>query len=64
MSLARPDGNQGNFNMTNEMQDRAAMRSLTIEELDAVIGGSTGSGAGKVTFNPFSITRKIVVASS
>lgn len=34
-------------------------RELRNEELDEVIGGSTGAGAGKVTFNPFSITRKI-----
>ncbi|MDQ1422327.1 MAG: hypothetical protein QOJ52_4289, partial [Acidimicrobiaceae bacterium] len=31
------------------------------DQLDQVTGGSqsTGAGAGKVTFNPFSITRKI-----
>ncbi len=36
------------------------------DELDGVTGGSqsTGAGAGKVTFNPFSITRKIDKASN
>ncbi len=34
------------------------------DELEGVTGGSsTGAGAGKVTFNPFSITRKIDKAS-
>jgi bacteriocin-like protein len=34
-------------------------------ELAEVTGGSqsSGAGAGKVTFNPFSITRKVDVAS-
>jgi type VI protein secretion system component Hcp len=32
-------------------------------ELSKVTGGSSGAGAGKVTFNPFSITRKIDAAS-
>ena len=39
--------------------------SLTESELSEVTGGSqsSGAGAGKVTFNPFSITRKVDVAS-
>jgi hypothetical protein len=28
-----------------------------VEDADAVKGGSGGAGAGKVTFNPFQITR-------
>ena len=32
---------------------------LSEAELEKATGGSGGSGAGKVTFNPFSITRKI-----
>ncbi len=38
---------------------------LTEIELSRIAGGSpsTGSGAGKVTFNPFSITRKVDKAS-
>jgi bacteriocin-like protein len=38
---------------------------LSEEQLNQVSGGSqsTGAGAGKVTFNPFSITRKIDRAS-
>jgi type VI protein secretion system component Hcp len=54
------------------------MNELTPNELDQVSGGkgtfdieqtlnigsqSTGAGAGKVTFNPFSITRKVDRAS-
>jgi bacteriocin-like protein len=47
------------------------MNQLTDEALEHVSGGkdahvgsqSTGAGAGKVTFNPFSITRKIDVSS-
>ena len=37
---------------------------LTPEQLDSVSGGgSSGAGAGKVTFNPFSITKHIDKAS-
>ena len=38
---------------------------LTEIELSGIVGGSssTGAGAGKVTFNPFSITRKVDKAS-
>jgi hypothetical protein len=51
------------------------IRALTDADLDQVTGGggteqslnigsqSSGAGAGKVTFNPFSITRKIDKAS-
>jgi type VI protein secretion system component Hcp len=35
---------------------------LTEPELSKVIGG-TGAGAGKVTFNPFSITKEVDVGS-
>jgi hypothetical protein len=40
-------------------------RELADAELETVIGGSqsSGAGAGKITFNPFSITRKIDVSS-
>ena len=43
---------------------RAARRLKTLDDtcLKAASGGG-GSGAGKVTFNPFSITRKIDAAS-
>jgi hypothetical protein len=42
---------------------------LSGQELEKVTGGnigsqSSGAGAGKVTFNPFSITRKIDISSS
>lgn len=38
-----------------------AIKELSEVELEKATGGSqsTGAGAGKVTFNPFSITRKI-----
>jgi bacteriocin-like protein len=57
---------------------REIMNELTLNELDQVSGGkytfdieqtlnigsqSNGAGAGKVTFNPFSITRKVDRAS-
>ncbi len=49
---------------TPSKPERREQRELHNEELDQVSGGNTGSqstgaGAGKVTFNPFSITRKI-----
>jgi hypothetical protein len=57
---------------------RETMNEIAINELDQVSGGkstfdveqtlnigsqSSGAGAGKVTFNPFSITRKVDRAS-
>ena len=41
----------------------ATSRELSEAELSAVAGGSTGTGAGKVTFNPFVIV-KVVDKSS
>ena len=46
----------------------AKPQELSDSEAEQVAGGgtgaqSTGAGAGKVTFNPFSITRKIDKAS-
>jgi type VI protein secretion system component Hcp len=55
--------------MTKQQDGKASFETATTElneaELEKAIGGSTssGSGAGKVTFNPFSITRKIDSAS-
>jgi len=45
-------------------RDRRA-EDLTELELSKVTGGSqsTGAGAGKVTFNPFQVTKRIDVAS-
>ena len=48
-----------------------AVTDIHPNDWDAITGGmalsigsqSTGAGAGKVTFNPFSITRKIDVSS-
>ncbi|MGH6740853.1 MAG: type VI secretion system tube protein Hcp [Bradyrhizobium sp.] len=39
------------------------MKELSEAELSAATGGSTGAGAGKVTFNPFVII-KVVDKSS
>jgi bacteriocin-like protein len=39
------------------------MKELSEAELSAVAGGSTGAGAGKITFNPFVII-KVVDKSS
>ena len=38
-----------------------ALKPLDEHEMSEVVGGgqSSGAGAGKVTFNPFSITRKV-----
>jgi hypothetical protein len=36
-----------------------AVTTPVVEEQTLVVAQSTGAGAGKVTFNPFSITRKI-----
>jgi hypothetical protein len=55
--------------MTTAKTNRRALTDcagdLTDKQLDAVSGGSqsSGAGAGKVSFNPFSITRKIDRAS-
>ena len=38
-------------------------RELSVAELSTVAGGSTGAGAGKVTFNPFVITKVVDKAS-
>ena len=48
-------------------QSNNDIRELSIEEiseqeLDTIVGGS-GAGAGKITFNPFSITRHVDKAS-
>ena len=43
----------------------ATTKELSDAELDQATGGSpsNGSGAGKVTFNPFSITHRVDKAS-
>ena len=44
--------------------ERDRQNELTEAQLADVSGGkSTGAGAGKVTFNPFSITKRIDKAS-
>jgi len=40
-----------------------AVQTLSGAELDTVSGGSTDAGAGKVTFNPFSMVKHIDVGS-
>jgi type VI protein secretion system component Hcp len=54
------------FDRTANSNSRSA--ELSEQQLDLVTGGgigsqSSGAGAGKVTFNPFSITRKVDKAS-
>jgi hypothetical protein len=53
-------------NMTDHVEtpaDRKAasvtLRELSEAELSTAAGGSTGAGAGKVTFNPFVITKTV-----
>jgi type VI protein secretion system component Hcp len=43
--------------------ERDRQEELTESELCNVSGGGSKTGAGKVTFNPFSITKHIDVAS-
>jgi type VI protein secretion system component Hcp len=47
--------------MCNDRVTNPATTELSDAELEKATGGSqsSGSGAGKVTFNPFSITRKV-----
>jgi hypothetical protein len=46
--------------MKNDFATKSAAKELSAAELDKVTGGK---GAGKATFNPFSITRKIDCSS-
>jgi type VI protein secretion system component Hcp len=49
------------MHMSTDRVTNPATKELSDAELEKATGGSqsSGSGAGKVTFNPFSITRKI-----
>jgi hypothetical protein len=51
--------------MKSDRAANPATKELSEADLEMVTGGSqsSGSGAGKITFNPFSITRKIDRAS-
>jgi hypothetical protein len=53
---------------TNEPTQPRPEEELSEGELEQASGGigsqSSGAGAGKITFNPFSITRKIDKASN
>jgi hypothetical protein len=51
--------------MKNDRVANPATKELSDADLGMVTGGSqsSGSGAGKITFNPFSIARKIDRAS-
>jgi type VI protein secretion system component Hcp len=58
------------MNMTDYVEASADRKTASVTtkelseaELSAVAGGSTGAGAGKITFNPFVIT-KVVDKSS
>jgi len=48
--------------MNKTKSENREIRELTADELGFVSGGGS-AGAGKVTFNPFSITRKIDASS-
>lgn len=52
-------------NLVESCQRRRQTEELTELDLCNVTGGtqSTGAGAGKVTFNPFSITKHVDKAS-
>jgi hypothetical protein len=54
-----------NKNSVESCQPRRQADELTEFDLCNVTGGtqSTGAGAGKVTFNPFSIVRRVDKAS-
>jgi type VI protein secretion system component Hcp len=49
--------------MKNDRVTNPATKELSEAELEKATGGSSGSGAGKVTFNPFTFTHKIDKAS-
>jgi type VI protein secretion system component Hcp len=53
------------INPAESCQRRRQTEELTELELGNITGGSqsTGAGAGKVTFNPFSITKRVDKAS-
>lgn len=53
------------INLVESCQRRRQTEELTELELGNIVGGSqsTGAGAGKVTFNPFSITKHVDKAS-
>ena len=52
-------------NLVESCQQRRQAEELTELDLCNITGGSqsTGAGAGKVTFNPFSITKRVDKAS-
>jgi type VI protein secretion system component Hcp len=60
---AAPDQKICNLEKAHEHRPRnqTTTKELSEAELENATGGSqsSGAGAGKVTFNPFSITRKI-----
>jgi hypothetical protein len=49
----------------DKAEQKVAKDELSEKELEKATGGSSssGAGAGKVTFNPFSVTRKTDMAS-
>jgi hypothetical protein len=53
------------INLVESCQGRRQSEELTELELCKIVGGSpsTGAGAGKVTFNPFLITKHVDKAS-
>jgi bacteriocin-like protein len=47
--------------LNNEIRE-LSIEEISERELDTIVGGS-GAGAGKITFNPFSITKHVDKAS-
>jgi bacteriocin-like protein len=47
--------------LNNEIRE-LSIEEISEQELDTIVGGS-GAGAGKITFNPFSITKHVDKAS-
>jgi hypothetical protein len=62
MSPKQPKTRTGEQSNTPITPDRPKKDEIHEDQLDKVTGGigsqSSGAGAGKVNFNPFSITRK------
>jgi type VI protein secretion system component Hcp len=59
---ASPKHREMNMTQLNKEIRELSIDEISDQELDTIVGGSD-AGAGKVTFNPFSITRHVDKAS-
>jgi hypothetical protein len=66
MATSRNDQTVGDGRAAMNVANAKALQSealqgseLSASELESVVGGVGGAGAGKVTFNPFQITRRL-----